>query len=208
MTRRTLLVPVIGLVLALPLGAQVTVGGMAGLNVTTNTSSKQEFNTINQLIVGATVNIPVSGAFAIQAEVLFSRKGADLDTDGGWEGGLRIDYLGFPILARIGLRERSSRVLPSVYAGPVFSFETSCNREIGFDGVRQSVSCNDAGFDTKSLDLGLALGGGLGLKSGPAIFTLDARFNLGITDIRPEGETVRNRTFSLLGGVAYRLGGP
>lgn len=63
MMGRTLSVLVVGLVLALPLGAQVTVGGMAGLNVTTHTSS-------------------------------------DLD------------------LAHIALTERSSAVLPSIYAGP------------------------------------------------------------------------------------------
>ena len=96
---------------------------------------------------------------------------------------------------------------PAIYAGPVVSFETGCTVSVS----EVSVDCNDGddGFvDRKTTDWGAAFGANLDFILGPVILILDARYQLGLTnlaDVPDSDEEVKNRVWQIMAGVGFTL---
>ena len=194
---------------AQPLPAQVTIGAITGLSVSTHTFEGLDVNTLNSFVSGATVVIPVREILSMRLDALRTRKGAnpvwELD---GVTGGMRIDYVEIPILAHVDLAGPSPALHPSIYAGPAFSFATDCDFEWIFHGVPDPRTCEENGAEIKTFDWGLVVGGSLGFDVGPAMITVDARYNHGLGDINEHPEYVtKHRAVSLMGGVAFTVGG-
>jgi len=114
--------------------------------------------------IGAVGQISLIDKFAIQPEILYSAQGAD---------NLDIDYLNIPIL----LKYKFLKFL-SFDAGPQFGFLVN-------DEYPDAI-------ETKSFDLGVALGAGVEFGE----FFAQARYNIGLTEV-VENSDAKNGTFQL-----------
>ena len=164
--------------------ASVSLGLKGGLN----------FANVNASSVGAAYNSRTGyhlGAFlnakftklAIQPEIIYSRQGSSVSVSGS-SADIQLDYINIPILLKFYLVAGLN-----LQAGPQFGFLTSAT---------------SAGVDIKSLykssDVSIGLGAGWDISK----FCIDARYNLGITEINDAGaQATKNQVFQL--SVGYKL---
>lgn len=170
-------------------------------------------DTRTSFAVGPFLEVGLGEVFSVQPEILLVRKGAG-DTVDGVDTSFELTYIEIPVLLKAGLSAPGVGVRPSVYAGPVFSFESSCKVK-GSDGSASvSLDCADAAFDleieTKSLDFGAALGAGIEIPVGSAVIVGDVRYTVGFTNINDTpGATqieIKNRAWAFLAGMGWPLG--
>ena len=135
--------------------------------------------------VGGLVHIHVDDHWAVQPELVFSTQGAK---SGNTE--LKLNYINVPVLLQYmtsGFR---------LQTGPQLGFLVSAESEVGDVDV-------DIDDNIKSIDFSWAFGAGYLFASG---FGIDARFNLGITDINDVSAVeIRNRVFQV--GLFYQFKG-
>jgi hypothetical protein len=125
------------------------------------------------------------GNIGIQPEVIYSQQGSKIKIDGqDLEGNFQ--YMNIPIMLKLytvlGL---------NLQVGPQFGFLSSA--EIDGDNVKDTF---------KNSDMSLAFGVGWDL---PMRLTVDARYNLGLSDINDSstGNTVKNQVFQI--SVGFKL---
>lgn len=137
------------------------------------------------LAIGAGLQLKLANAFAIQPEVLFSCKGIKLEEDDNSEQ-LSFRYLEIPVLFQV-IIPASETVVPQIYAGPAIAFKMGVKAKAEEDG--KTVDIPDAYNEVISdmmntVDFGIAMGAGLGIKAGPGRLILDVRYTLGLTGIQ------------------------
>lgn len=154
-------------------------GVKAGANFS-NFSGDYDTDGKTGFYVGGLVDLPVSGNFHVQPEVLYSAEGAD-----GAEGAdaeLGISYLRIPVMAKYYIMEGLS-----LQAGPEIAFKVGADDDI------------DEG--TKSMDFGLGAGAAYELPMG---LFFDVRYNLGLSDISDDGPfEIKNTAFQV--GAGWRF---
>lgn len=201
-------------------GQSFTVGGEAGLNFSDFSVDPDlglDVESESGFTLGAVVgyDFAPAGLIGVQSGLSFSQKGATIspaDTDD--EADVDLDYLEVPLLGVLNIPVSGTQVAPRLYAGGILGFELSCDLAVVDveDAVTTSGECDAPGFDenrleTNGVDFGFLFGGGVGFDTGPGQLILDARFNVGLTDINdtpdPSPVEIKNRTFQLLGG--YRI---
>ena len=148
------------------------------------------FKTKTGVVAGVFIGIPVTDMFSIQPEVLYAQKGAKLE-GGGETGKVKLDYLEIPILGVISLGSGGSS--PYIVIGPSFGVKMNAKLEVG--GQEET----DFDDEVKKGDVGLVLGAGAKLSR----FLVEARYNLGLTNVAEAGDEVKNRAFSFLVGVGF-----
>lgn len=215
--KKTMMATATALVLGLAVtaGAQaqagVSVGLKGGLNSSTlvgkdakamgTISARQAFGG------GAFMQVRLHRYFAIQPEVLYMRKGADI-ADVGISNTVKLDYIEVPLLAKVMI-PTASPVLPYLFAGPQLSFKSACKASTTEGATTTTASCDQAPFNTKvkSTDFGAAFGGGFNFDAGGAVISLDARYTVGFTKLVDEATNnrVKNRAFSAMVGVSMPL---
>ncbi|MBD2767972.1 PorT family protein [Hymenobacter sp. BT664] len=196
--------------------AQVSFGAKAGASFTTNTESGTT-NVMNSFFKAASsfpfnpgstnpgsgvyittniigfhgglfVNLPISAAFSIQPEVLYSMKGSQTDKDG--DAKIRLNYIDIPVM----LQYNTHRLF--FEAGPQLGILTS--------GKFVAGSLNlDAKELFKTVDFGYATGLGYKLKSGPI---LGLRYNGGITNTYKDNDNkdkARNSALQLYAAFIF-----
>jgi hypothetical protein len=149
------------------------------------------------LAVGGHARFRINDRVAFQPELLFVMKGVKLDAVNGTSASLRVNYFEFPLLAHVTFPISGYEAVPYLVAGP--SFGVRAGSRVTSDapgGVDQDLA------DTlKSLDLGLAIGGGF--ERGR--YSLEARFTAGLTDVAnnavPHPDALRNRAFLVMAGL-------
>ena len=107
---------------------------------------------------------------------------------------------------------RSAGLRPQFYAGPQLSFETRCQAEAQ-DGS-QALACDsdqlENPFETNLVEFGLVFGGGVQWPLGSFKAHLDARYNLGLSNVNAGTNAsvvgVHNRGWSFSFGVGKPLG--
>jgi hypothetical protein len=145
---------------------------------------------------------------ALQAEALYSRKGARVassvtDNNGNFLGSfdtfINVNYLEVPILVR-GSVPLTPRLRATICAGPTLGFS------LGGRVVTEVPGFADQKLtDLKSLDAGAAFGLGLSAGSGRRRFLVDVRYITGfgdIYDIKGNLESV-NRVVSVMAGIGF-----
>jgi hypothetical protein len=210
----------LGFALALVLGAtqlraqEITVGIKGGINIADleidNSEGGEETDSRTAFGFGAYAEFGIGDVFAIQPEVLYAPKGAT-DQEEDVKLTFRVNYIEVPLLLKARIPVKSSAMRPSLYVGPVIAFETKCEVEGEGGGITATADCDaisdfgaDADIKTKSVDLGIALGGSLAIPAGPVILVGDVRYTLGLTNIDDTGiaeEVVKNRVWSFSVGV-------
>jgi hypothetical protein len=198
MTRSLLLAAAL-LGLSFPAAAQVSLGLKAGLNTSFWTGDDAE-QTDPRLgfAGGATLRYDVNRALALQTEVLYSQKGAELGSTALADFSVRQDYVEIPVLARVAVPV-SRFADAGIYAGP--SFGIPINAELVGEGDNGSAS-QEADANT---DIGVTAG--VDYFSGP--FGVDLRYTMGLTDPLESvpvlgNPDVRNQAFTA--SFVYRFG--
>jgi hypothetical protein len=195
--RKAILSVMLVLVFGLPAYGQVSGGVKAGVNfanLSFDPEEEDELDSRTGFIGGGFVTLPVGSVFAIQPEVLFAQRGAKSDDFEDVSATLKIDYLEFPILARIGTDSFH------VFGGP--SFNIKMNAEISIEGDDTDI---DTEFDdaVKGSDVGLVVGVGFGGGG----FSVDVRATWGLTDINDDPDEtaeVRNRSLAVMLGIRLK----
>lgn len=172
---------------------RVNLGLKGGLNVASwDHSQNQNLNSRIGYHAGLFANIPVSYPISIQPEVVYSSQGVKY-TEAGFEHSLALNYVNIPVMVQ-------ANVGKGFYAqvGPQLGILTSVDDE---------VNDTETGFfqknDFKSTDV--ALGVGLGFK-GLSGFGVDARYNLGLTNINNTGLNANIKNNVLQVGLQLQLG--
>jgi len=155
-------------------------------------------------LAGGLVVIPVGRNFAFQPEILFATKGAAA-SDSGFTGSMKLQYVEVPVILRLDV-PTSGKIKPFAYAGPAFALKTGCAFEGSGGGVSASVDCDqlfgqigDPGdFSFRSADVGGLVGGGLAFDVGGRLFTVGARYEVGLVSIF-QNDDAKNRVLSFLG---------
>lgn len=148
---------------------------------------------------GAGVGIKI-GMFVLQPEILFSAKGTNVKMDDEVTKA-KVGYLEIPLLFKVVIP--AGVVLPNVYVGP--ALDVLLYSKIVYDDGDDE----DMKDDTKSVDFGLAMGGGLDIKAGPGRVIIDLRYTLGFIDINDpseEGYEMMNGALTFLAGYGIDFG--
>lgn len=144
---------------------------------------------------GLFLNYRFNDYWGLQPEVLFSNKGADLESGLSGENApteYDLGYLSVPVLAKLYI-PASPYLIPNLYAGP----------EVGFK-LYGDANGSDLNDQLKDAEFGLAFGAGLdyNLSSDPVNFIrtvgLDLRYTLGLTNLfdTPSEPEARNGVFT------------
>jgi len=144
------------------------------------------------IAAGLFVTAGLTPQFAIEPEFLYVMKGGKNDSDES----IKISYIEIPVLLKLRVPTKGI-VSPNFYVGPQLGIKAGCS-------VKSAATndCGTAGVTLKSTEFGVVFGAGVDVRR--AIIT--ARYDLGLTklDSQPPTEDVKNGTFYLLAGWAFR----
>ena len=207
----------IGLLPGSSLGQNSALGLKGGLNVSTLSIEDPaqpdlEVESRTGLVLGAFLECGGESWFALQGEVNYSQNGAKV-RGGSSASRIDLDYIRVPVLimARVGRKE--STLYPLVYAGPQLAFQVSCGVEADSDGGSQSYDCDseelEDPLETRNVAFGLVFGGGVEYLFGGFKMELDARYNLGLTNMNGGTDasvaSLKNRGWSFTVGLGKLL---
>lgn len=141
----------------------------------------------------------------VQPEVLFIRKGARLlDPEYDFEARFNFDYLEIPVLFRIDLELEGAAAVPSIYFGPFFGFNRKANILMIDPYSRETEDLKD---DIEKAEYGIALGLMFIQKWGPGYFSVDARYDIGLTNLLKPGvqwmDSIKTKTWMFMIGYSY-----
>jgi hypothetical protein len=177
------------IMLALAATAQhVNIGIKAGLNIyTINNDNNAKYDPKAGLNLGLIGHIHLTKQLAFQPEIVYSGQGAKFTT-AGVETKINLDYINLPLLFQY-MFDNGFRI----QAGPQIGFLVNAKSKTGSNAT-------DIKNNLKTVDFGL--GAGVGYVHPPTGFGVDARYNLGLSNIN-DNSTVKsyNRGFQV--GVFY-----
>ena len=199
-------------------GQEITLGIKGGLNVSNLSVDAPEdpdfaFDSQTDFLFGAFAQFGIGSKFAIQPEVFYSQNGAKTKNDDP-SIKLNLNYIRVPVLLVARLSSRESPMYPILYAGPQVAFETRCQVTGEEDGVSVTFDCDspelDDALQTKTTDFGLVFGGGLEILYSRLTVQLDARYNLGLTNLNDSEDadevSVKSRGWSFMLGLGMPIG--
>jgi hypothetical protein len=166
----------------------VNIGIKAGLNVyNINNDNGTKYDAKTGFNAGLIGHIHLGKKMALQPEVVYSGQGAKVTT-AGIETKFNIGYINVPLMLQY-MFDNGFRL----QAGPQVGFLTSAKSETNNTKTDFKDNLNSVDF---------ALGAGVGYVNPPTGFGVDARYNLGLSDINKNGSVKStNRGFQL--GVFY-----
>jgi hypothetical protein len=147
-------------------------------------------------VAGGFVTLPLGSWLALQAEGLYTMKGAKVSVS-GIDSTLQIDYLEVPLLARVRLGSGPRHYY--VAGGVAPAFRMRARAATTFSTSTEELDVSD---QVERFDLGVAAGGGM--QSGPLV--IDARYTLGLRDIdtdKTDGSKTKNRTIAVTVGFRF-----
>ncbi len=145
--------------------------------------------------------------FGFQIEGLYVEKGSQ---DPAGQGSLALSYLEIPAMLKVWLPISRSDI--HVFMGPALSYEIRC-RLTGFEGpVLVTLGCDDSllGVETKKLEVGLRMGGGVSFSVGAGWVVFDVAYDLGLThvnDVTGSLGDFKNRALLFSAGLALPISG-
>jgi Outer membrane protein beta-barrel domain len=151
---------------------------------------------------GAFFVLPVARHVSVQLEGLFSPRGAKLfDDELGATSTLLLDYLDFPVLARVeGPRLGSVHL----FAGPYFGIRVGATRQIASSGPGFTAGTReDMGDEVERFETGLVAGGGVNIGRR---WLVDARYSWGFSTVNSDtSDGVRFRSRALSTMIGFRF---
>lgn len=176
-------------------GAFMTIGGDTG---------DQDPGTRTGFLVGGYALLNLSGPIAIQPEILFVQKGSS--NEQSFQGTTftsttKLDYIEVPVLAKYQI-SGGSGFSPSIFAGPAVGFNANAERTTEGRGQSETEDISDGVSGT---EFGLYFGAGADIGFGAGSVSIDARYNLGLSNIADtDGDfSQNNQGFMITAGFAF-----
>ena len=176
------------------------VGAKGGVNVAsqqvTGDTDGPSLDSRIGVVAGGFVTLPLASWLDLQAEGLYSQKGARLKFM-GIESTLALDYLDVPVLARIRLGGGHSRYY--AVGGATMSVLLRARARTKFSGSTEDVDVAD---QVERFDFGVTAGGGVEIGR----LIIDGRYTFGLTDIdkdTTDASHTKNRALSVTAGVRF-----
>ena len=194
-----------------PARSQVHFGLKGGLTLGTVKSFPETFlegfpwKTKRGWVGGAFASYEFLRGVSIQPEVLFIQKGARLvDSEYDFEARFNFNYVEIPVLLKIDLYLEGAAAVPSFFIGPFFGFN---NRASIVMIDPYSKETEDIKSDVEKAEYGVTFGLVVTQKWGPGYFSIDARYDLGLSNILKPGvewmESLKTRTWVFMIGYSY-----
>ena len=168
---------------------EITFGAKAGVNFATLQPDLPDPATRTSIHLGGVAEIAVSEMFSVQPELLYTSNGVKDESDD--DEIVRLDYIALPILAKYYVVDALS-----IEAGPQLGFLLSAE-------VEDNGETTDLKDNTKSVDLGFAIGVGYKLEQG-VNFALRYYLGSDINDIDEDPEQFKNRVFQISVGYFFK----
>lgn len=171
---------------------KLSVGMKAGVNIATLYGDGVDvfFEGLDKKVktgasFGVFITYNINDIFAVQPELLYSKKGIKVEEDMEiWDGEtikfkgtVSLNYLEFPVLAKVSIPTEGS-VKPNLFFGPALGIKTSA--KITANVEPGSLDISDG---IKSIDFGLVFGAGMDVELGSAKLTVDGRYTLGLISV-------------------------
>jgi hypothetical protein len=151
---------------------------------------------------GLFLALPIARHVSLQLEGLFNPRGAKLfDADFGATSTLLLDYLDFPVLARVeGPRLGSFHL----FAGPYFGIRVAATRQISSSGRGFTAgSKEDMSREVERFETGLIAGGGVHIGQH---WLVDARYSWGLTTVNADTtDDLRFKSRALSTMIGFRF---
>lgn len=176
--------------------AQFSIGIKAGpnfANINTDASVGENYKNRTGFHGGAFALIKLT-KIGIQPEVIFSQQGTTVELSGSSLQS-NVNYMNIPVILKLYLIGGLN-----LQAGPQFGFVMSAEQENPLTGNFEDIK-----DDLKSSDISAGLGLGFDAPFG---LTIDARYNLGLSEINDaQAQAIKNQVFQLsLGFKLIKLG--
>lgn len=136
-----------------------------------------------------------SPTFALQPEFLYTMKGTSI-SEMGLDIDFKLNYIEIPVLFKFTFGEGTTK--PCFFAGPAVAFLMTAEAE----ALGITIDLKD---DTKSMDMGIVFGGGVGFAMGSGTMTFDGRYTMGMTSIDDTEyeDDVKNTNISFMLGYGF-----
>ena len=174
---------------------QMHLGLKAGLNISdlVITDPEEEatnFDTKLGFVAGAYFNYQFNKLFAVQPEVYYTAKGAELKDEYN-DLTLSLGYIEIPILLQFIIPINKASLKPYLIAGPAAGFNLSAKAEYRENGQTTEEDWKD---NVESTEFSLVFGGGIGFPLGNNEIRLDVRYLLGLSNIGKDigSATIKN----------------
>lgn len=172
----------------------ISVGVKGGLNVsnlTGESASAAEMSTRTGGVIGGIMVFDLSERFAIQQEILYSKKGGNgiftaLTQDSTFLSAHdpNLGYVELPLLAKYKF-QTGGKLTPAILGGVSLGFSMSSDMTIlSASGGDSTTSIGNS----EGADFGIVLGGALDIKMKKATATVDLRYTLGLVEIFNTGD--------------------
>lgn len=179
-------------------------GIKAGLGMYKFTGDDVEFEGVSPdlkmgIAGGGFLTFALGPNFALQPELLYVMKGAKYE-EGGDKATFKLNYLDIPVLFKYRF-PTAGNTRPNLFAGPVASIKMSAKLKMEADGDEAESDVDDI----KSLDLGVAIGGGIDFATASSTIGFDVRYTMGMTDWPDvEGDaSVKNSGWLVTVGIGF-----
>jgi hypothetical protein len=201
---------VLGVALHATAADRISFGLKAGLNSATMVTADADtaWSARWLPVGGAFACFSLSDSLAIQLELLYSPKGAlNTQTDGTTTttATMFAPYIDIPVLLKYLIPTGSTSGLkPCLFAGPYLAFKAGAGTMTieTVDGGETSTT-EDALTDLKGTDFGFVLGAGVELPLDSMRISLDVRWTTSLSTISTTPDTVKNKVWTFLIGVAF-----
>jgi len=183
--------------------ASVLVGTQIGLtwaNVSTDPAPVNPFSSRSAINLGATVETPFTNTLGLKSAIIYTLKGAQSEANGTTLA-FRLHYIEFPILFIAQLPV--GNIIPFFQIGPWIAFLINAHQDTTANGETSRLAVR-SGFNT--VDAGGSFG--LGVKASlirSAVFLVDLRYGLGLTNALKQPAIWKNSSLQLTLGVMYPL---
>ena len=175
--------------------AQLALGLKAGLNFANVNASAPPLTTFDSRTgyhVGAFLSVKLT-KFAIQPEVIFSQQGSTVKIS-GTSIDSNFGYVNIPVILKYYIAGGFN-----LQAGPQFGFLTSATGPV-YNTLTSAYASGDIKSTLKGSDISVGLGAGFDL---PFKLSIDARYNLGISEVNDGGSATKNQVFQF--SLGYKL---
>jgi opacity protein-like surface antigen len=218
--KKLLIVTVLVLAFAFTTSAQDAAAPMfgvkAGLNLANHygsgTDADSEFGEHKfkaGVVGGVFMSYALSPQFSVQPEILYSMKGYKWEGTGGEAGYTekgKFNYLEVPVLFKYNVPTEGT-TSPNLFVGPAVAFLMSAKIDWDYDTESGTVDWKDS---TKSVDFGVAFGGGVDFAMGEGTVTFDVRYTLGLSKLPDLAEPdpdfddkIKNKAWSFMFGYVF-----